>query len=334
MKRLRHKHACLKCGKRVVHMRRHMRQVHKQDTFEKAVKQRRYIVRKCILCSKAIARFGDHLRRSHHISKRERIEDLRFQSPPVVDNFTTEECVPLTMEFFINVRDYVIFRILIANGKRAGAVLSITHDVIQKRQLREEGYITLRVTKHKTDFKRPSDSQLITRALYFVQKYIHLARRIAQLRLQEIGFHFHEMALWGKRPQLLVNSGLNKCLGRLWNKIFGLDKPISTTRLRKAVVTEVRKAVSHSRDVLSRHMSHEPTTADKYYQMADKSKMAVPLSRLITAVMEGESEASRTTQQIAQTSTIQEISQTGTAEGSSNPNPTPDSDSPKDDILT
>ena len=33
-------------------------------------------------------------------------------------------------------------------------------------------------------------------------------------------------------------------------------------------------------------------TADKYYQMADKSKMAVPVSTLITAVMEGESEVS------------------------------------------
>lgn len=41
------------------------------------------------LCNKAIARFGDHLRNMHHISKRERIEDLRFRSPKVVDNFTT-----------------------------------------------------------------------------------------------------------------------------------------------------------------------------------------------------------------------------------------------------
>ncbi|XP_061190410.1 uncharacterized protein LOC133198321 [Saccostrea echinata] len=145
---------------------------------------------------------------------------------------------------------------------------------------------------------------------------------------------FIKWSTGGKPQQPLDNSALNKGLGRLWNKMFDSNKPISTTRLRKSVVTEVRRAVPTSRDVLARHMSHEPSTADRYYHMSDKSKMAVPVSRLITAVMEGESEASRTTKQIAQTSSIQEISQTGTEEGSSNPNPTPDSDSPKKTTQT
>lgn len=64
----------------------------------------------------------------------------------VEDEIRKASHINLTMELFINVRDYVIFRILIANGQRAGAVLSITHDVIKKRQLREEGYVTLYVS--------------------------------------------------------------------------------------------------------------------------------------------------------------------------------------------
>lgn len=48
----------------------------------------------------------------------------------VEDEIRKASHINLTMELFINVRDYVIFRILIANGQRAGAVLSITHDVI------------------------------------------------------------------------------------------------------------------------------------------------------------------------------------------------------------
>ncbi|XP_061167887.1 uncharacterized protein LOC133176836, partial [Saccostrea echinata] len=170
---------------------------------------------------------------------------------------------------------------------------------------------------------------------FFVQKYIHLARRLPNFVFKMSDSIFIKWPTGGKPPQPLDNSGLNKGLGRLWNTMFGSNKPISTTRLRKSVVTEVRRAVPTSRDVLARHMSHEPSTADRYYHMSDKSKMAVPVSRLITAVMEGESEAIRTIKQIAQTSSIQEIylnaliSQTGTEEGSSNPNPTPDSDSPK-----
>lgn len=64
----------------------------------------------------------------------------------VEDEIRKASHINLTMELFINVRDYVIFRILIAYGQRAGAVLSITHDVIKKRQLREEGYVTLYVS--------------------------------------------------------------------------------------------------------------------------------------------------------------------------------------------
>lgn len=64
----------------------------------------------------------------------------------VEDEIRKASHINLTMELFINVRDYVIFRILIAYGQRAGAVLSITHDVIKKRQLREEGYVTLCVS--------------------------------------------------------------------------------------------------------------------------------------------------------------------------------------------
>lgn len=90
----------------------------------------------------------------------------------------------------------------------------------------------------------------------------------------------------GNHPPPMNNSSLYKGLSRLWNKMFGSSKPISTTRLRKSNVTEIRRALSASRDVLARRMSHEPTTADKYYHLTDRTKMPTPLSMPISSVME------------------------------------------------
>lgn len=148
-----------------------------------------------------------------------------------------------------------------------------------------KGTFKLQVTKHTTDFKGPAMIGLSPELWFFVHKYIHLIRRLPNFVFKISDSIFLKWPSGGKPPQPLDNSALSKCLSRLWNKIFGSNKPISTTRLRKAVVTEVRRAVPHSRDVLAKHMCHEPATADKYYHMADKSKMAVPVSRLITAVM-------------------------------------------------
>ena len=83
----------------------------------------------------------------------------------------------------------------------------------------------------------------------------------------------------------LDNSGINKGLNALWKRVHGKDHPISATKIRKAIVTHVRKACPGSRSILAAHMSHRTTTADRYYNIAQNVGNAMPMARLISATM-------------------------------------------------
>lgn len=83
----------------------------------------------------------------------------------------------------------------------------------------------------------------------------------------------------------MTSSHVNKAINRIW-KLGPIDKPISATKIRKSTSTHVRAAAPGSRDEIARHMSHEPGTADKYYQIYNQRERAKPLCQLIETVME------------------------------------------------
>ncbi|XP_048745532.1 uncharacterized protein LOC125658340 isoform X3 [Ostrea edulis] len=48
--------------------------------------------------------------------------------------------------------------------------------------------------------------------------------------------------------------------------------------MRKSIVTGVRKSHPWARDPLAAHMSHQLSTADKYYNMQNRQDMVIPFS--------------------------------------------------------
>ena len=83
----------------------------------------------------------------------------------------------------------------------------------------------------------------------------------------------------------MTSSQMNKAIQRIWN-LGPSKKTITATRIRKSTVTHVRKQHPESRESLAAHMSHRATTADKYYAMINRVENAVPMSKLISSVME------------------------------------------------
>ncbi|XP_048745531.1 uncharacterized protein LOC125658340 isoform X2 [Ostrea edulis] len=55
--------------------------------------------------------------------------------------------------------------------------------------------------------------------------------------------------------------------------------------MRKSIVTGVRKSHPWARDPLAAHMSHQLSTADKYYNMQNRQDMVIPFSEVITNTM-------------------------------------------------
>lgn len=85
---------------------------------------------------------------------------------------------------------------------------------------------------------------------------------------------------------LMTSSHVNKAINRVWDQ-GPVRKHISATRLRKATTTAVRTVHPASREVLAKHMSHNPETADRHYALYKKQEMAAPVTNLIASVMEG-----------------------------------------------
>ena len=78
---------CTICGKRIVNLNRHLREVH-NETVPKSreylvVSKRGYIKRVCPLCSGSIERMRDHLSRTHGVTDHESLNRLMGQAKPV-----------------------------------------------------------------------------------------------------------------------------------------------------------------------------------------------------------------------------------------------------------
>ena len=69
---------------------------------------------------------------------------------------------------------------------------------------------------------------------------------------------------------------------------------ISVTLLRKSVTTQVRARVPQAREALAAHMSHQPKTADKFYDLYDRGAVAPTVSRVMSTMMEGGNRHSET----------------------------------------
>ena len=88
----------------------------------------------------------------------------------------------------------------------------------------------------------------------------------------------------GARPEVISSSGVNRALNSLWRSVHHKGR-VSATKLRKAIVTCVRREEPLARDALAKHMAHQPTTADRYYHLQRQRDLALPISRLITHTM-------------------------------------------------
>ena len=64
-----------------------------------------------------------------------------------------------------------------------------------------------------------------------------------------------------------------------------MGKKINATLLRKATATAVRESRPDLREPLAEHMSHLPTTADKYYNLKKKRDSALTMSNTISKIL-------------------------------------------------
>lgn len=125
-------------------------------------------------------------------------------------------------------------------------------------------HLYFQVSKHKTDYVGPAQIALPGDLWRFTLAFVHCLRRMPgyqanQMRTTSI---FLGIRHYDAEPVPLSTSGIDKALKRFWRIVYK-GSTISATLLRKSVVTAVRTKQPLSRDVLARHMCHQPGTADR-----------------------------------------------------------------------
>ena len=142
------------------------------------------------------------------------------------------------------------------------------------------------VSEHKTsDSRGPAIIALSPEIFQMLKNFIDMCKRIPNFQRDENRSLF---TCWPKKDNAIVpmnSSQVNIAIKRLWAQ-GPINKPISATKIRKATTTHVREANPGAREQLARHMSHDPRTADKYYNVFSSEKMATPTCKLISNVME------------------------------------------------
>jgi hypothetical protein len=87
----------------------------------------------------------------------------------------------------------------------------------------------------------------------------------------------------------MTSSQVGKAIRRIWEQ-NPVTKAINATRLRKATSTADRAVIPSSREVLAKHMTHNPETTAIHYALYNQRELAVPVTNMISAVMEGKTQ--------------------------------------------
>lgn len=217
------------------------------------------------------------------------------------------------MDTFQRFRNYIMLRILLANGQRSGVLFQITPSAIERAATTPDvAVITVSLThffrstlfavdpadclsfnclfqisRHKTGYMGPANiafpEPLWTRTLAYFKLLQDIPGYHVRPHRKEFIFMKFPQGL-EERPIPLTSSGIQYAINQLW-KCAHAWKVISATQLRKSIVTHVRKQQPHARSALALHMSHNEVTADRYYNWQRRREMAIPMRSLINATM-------------------------------------------------
>ena len=105
------------------------------------------------------------------------------------------------------------------------------------------------IAKHKTDYMGPAHMGFLKPLWIYVKSYLPSYDTKA-MRKSSIFVRFDAST---QTAMALSSSAINKGINKLWAEVHGT--PVSTTKIRKSVVTHVRKTIPGSRDMLAAHMS-------------------------------------------------------------------------------
>ena len=220
---------------------------------------------------------------SETIRKFERSEAAR--NAIVLLGKISDEREPIAQQDFTLIRDFLQAEILIDNAHRPGVIAHLTMEEFSAAVKEKESY-TVSVRDHKTaNVYGPATVVLSDKLFRWLNVYVEKVR--PQADGLENGPNSRVFITFSGNG--MTSSQITKCVKSIFKKAESSVLP-SATIMRKSAVTNARENAQHLSGELADLMMHQEKTADKYYKLRKRSKVAVSASKELSKLMRKETQ--------------------------------------------
>lgn len=184
-------------------------------------------------------------------------------------------------------RDFLLVEISIDNANRAGALANMRLEDFKKVSKHGEENVVF-VREHKTMSTHGPARIVFSPKLY---SWMTIFCDQVRSKVQGVNESSAQRVFLSWNGEALSSSQINKGIKSVWRKA-GLKGSPSSTLFRKSAVSKVHTNChdNEEQDNLADLMSHNISTARKYYRLQEKSKSSVKAAQQLRMVMRGQEE--------------------------------------------
>ena len=174
---------------------------------------------------------------------------------------------------YINVRDYLLARIVLANANRTGVLANLETEQV-RRARNVDGHMVISVSKHKSAWKYGPAKLVLSNILYRWLK-VFVDSVVPMISGAATGVF---LATTG---EAMTSGQITKQLQSVWKKA-GLSEKITCTLVRKTAVSTIHQEVPAMAANLADLMCHRTETAAKCYRLVNREKTSVEAARQLS----------------------------------------------------
>ncbi|XP_071812586.1 uncharacterized protein [Apostichopus japonicus] len=187
-----------------------------------------------------------------------------------------------------DIRNYLMLEVVLANRQRASAVANMTveNQIRARKQRNSEGedMWTMLVSDHKTVTTYGAATLALNTELFTdLTFYIEEIRGRMPPNQWETVFGPMWLVYWSGEP--IQSKRVTRLISSSWLNA-GLKSQISTTLLRKTIVSKCFEEQPSALKTLASHMTHTEKVQQKYYLVSQKRQNAVETAGVIRSVTE------------------------------------------------
>ena len=177
------------------------------------------------------------------------------------------------------VRDHLMLLILLENAQRSGIIPALTRKAIKGATIYEDGTAVVQLSSHKTGFKYVAN-------VVFTNPLWNWTNNFMKRAVQHTDDDKSIFVYFSTQTPVLNREVVNR-LKSVW-KLAGLVGPINATLIRKSVTTRVYQEAPAIREQLAEHMTHLPSTAERYYRVHNGPTASIALVKRLKTIMDSD----------------------------------------------